>query len=238
MAIIFSPIDGHELNALYKPMPKNCFLILQDSDKTPQLSKKIENICCEELKKAGIGHIKASSIKGTKDYLNKIIDGIRGCGLAIIIFTHETPPNSMGNIFYEAGFCSLLGKEIITITTSEVGLPSDFKRTEVVFYNLEEENKFRKDLKMHFKQLEEQAVFYKDMGDIALESDELDYEMAFERFKQSYLLTGDKEVLEKINEIKEKLDGKIKNSKDEKDKLYHERKLKKEISKFLKLSNS
>jgi hypothetical protein len=62
----------------------------------------------EVLDEKNFTAITATDIRGTSDYLTKIIDLIRGCGFGFAIFSDLTPARTMGNIFFEAPNCRRL----------------------------------------------------------------------------------------------------------------------------------
>lgn len=232
MAVIFSPITEDELDGPYRALPRHAFLMLHDSGESSELSRKIEAVCSEELTKAGFQPTKATDISGTKDFLEKILNAIRGCGFGVVIFTHETPPATLANIFFEAGIAAILGTPVIVVKSQDAKPPSDFVRTEWISYSLAAEDDFRKRFQKALSEMEGLADYYTEIGEVALDAVTPDYELAFERFKQAYLIKGNSNAFKKIESIKAALDSIMK----DKALRSHEIKLRECIAHFIRLA--
>lgn len=190
MAVIFSPIDDSELRGPYKPLPGCAFLMMHSSKAVAPIEKKIEEEISRVLRSQGFKTTKATLTYTSKDYLQKIIQSIRGCGFGIAIFSEYTPAPTLANIFFEIGICYVLGKDVIIVKTMDARPPSDFVRTEWIQFDPSSQRKFRSDITKACKTMKENAKFYFTLGDIAFYAQEKDLELAFERYKQAVLLTN------------------------------------------------
>ena len=161
---------------------------------------KIDSVVCKCLAQLDHPVMKASRHSGTKDYLEKIMQLIRGCGFGIAIFSELTPATTLANIFFEIGLCGVLGKPVILIKSAKAKPPSDFVRTEWITFQ-DDPKKLRKDLERFIKSISELAAYYEDLGDLALAAEDVDYELAFERYRQAMLIASKQPVRAKIRGI-------------------------------------
>lgn len=162
----------------------------------------------EELTRSAFVPIKATDVSGTGDYLEKIINLIRGCGFGVAVFSPYTPAPTLGNIFFEIGMCHVFGKPVLMLKTDEAKTPSDFVRTEWVSLKRGKEERFRQDVRSALQRIEESSDFFQSMGDVAMEAEDVDHELAFERYKQAVLIGGNRQALAQIEEIYDLLDRK------------------------------
>jgi hypothetical protein len=205
MPLIFSPLSEDVLEGPFKPSPRSAFIMLHSGNKVSEVEVKMDKTVGECLESLRHPIIKATSLSGTKDYLEKIIQMIRGCGFGIAIFSEFTPAPTLANIFFEVGLCSVLGKPVILVKSAESRAPSDFVRTEWVAYQGGNTKKLKKDLRSSIGSVVKLAEYYEDLGDLAMEAEEVDIELAFERYKQAILIAGSKSVKRKIENILEQL---------------------------------
>lgn len=201
MALIFSPLTEDALEGPYKPLPKGVFLMLQLGEGISKLEEDMDSTICEILKRKQFDPIKATTRCGQKDYLEKIIQIIRGCGFATAIFSEYTPAPTLANIFFEVALCNLLGKPVIIVKTKDAKSPSDFVRTEWVTYTAGKGAQLKKEFMASVDAISELADYYETLGDIAMEAEDVDLELAYERYKQSMLITNRASVREKIKGI-------------------------------------
>ena len=232
MSLIFSPLTEDVLEGPFKPLPKSVFLMLQIGKGVSKLEEDMEKSICATLKQKRFNPIKATTVRGHKDYLEKIIQAIRGCGFATAIFSEYTPAPTLANIFFEVALCNLLGKPVIIVKTNESKAPSDFVRTEWVTYTDGKDAQLKKDFSDSVSAIAELANYYEKLGDIAMEAEDIDLELAYERYKQSLLITNKASARKKINAIFSKLNdasdpsGSIKPARS---------RLKKSVAEFCKL---
>ncbi|MGA9995014.1 MAG: hypothetical protein WBP93_06355 [Pyrinomonadaceae bacterium] len=178
--------------------------MLHSGNKVSEIELKMDKIVRNCLK-ARHHFIKATSLSGTKDYLEKIVQIVRGCGFGIAIFSEFTPAPTLANIFFEIGLCSLLGKPVILVKSAKSKPPSDFVRTEWVTYQGGDTKKLKRDLSDSIKEVSKLAKYYEDLGDLAMDADDVDVELAFERYKQAVLIADSKSARKKIGKILNRL---------------------------------
>ncbi|HYJ88107.1 MAG TPA: hypothetical protein VEW46_18715 [Pyrinomonadaceae bacterium] len=205
MPLLFSPTSEDILEGPFKPYPRNAFMMLHSGTNVSASEAKIDAVVCRCLSKLKHPIRKASRQRGTKDYLDKIIQLIRGCGLGVAIFSELTPAATLANIFFEIGLCGLLGKPVILIKTADAKPPSDFVRTEWISFQEPNTNKLSRDVRSHVDQIRELADYYENLGDLAMAAEDVDLELAFERYRQATLIIGKKAVRNKIRKILIKL---------------------------------
>lgn len=201
MSLIFSPLSEDVLEGPFTPQPKGVFIMLQLGEGISKLESNIDKIVCGVLLKRHFTVIKSSTVRGHKDYLEKIIQIIRGCGFGVVIFSEYTPASTLANIFFEVALCNLLGKPVIIVKTEEAKVPSDFIRTEWVTYKEGKTTQLKKDFSDSVNTIQDGAKYYESLGDIAMAAEDIDLELAYERYKQSVLITNKKSVKNKIKKI-------------------------------------
>ena len=73
MALIFSPLTEDALEGPYRPFPKGVFVMLQLGDGVSQLESEMDKVVESVLIQRKFNAIRATSERGQKDYLVKII---------------------------------------------------------------------------------------------------------------------------------------------------------------------
>lgn len=200
MALIFSPLTEDILEGPFQPYPRGAFIMLQDNNGTPKVDKEMDELVCDTLVNAGYTPHKATTKRGTKDFLEKIVQMIRGCGFGVAIFSQYTDSSSLANIFFEVGLSNMFGKPVVIVKNDGAKPPSDFIRTEWVNF-VNDKKKFGIDFKKSIESIEGLAGYFEKLGDLAFEAEGTDFELAFERYKQSVLITGSDSVKKKIESI-------------------------------------
>lgn len=208
MAIIFSPVTQDVLEGSFQPRPRHAFIMAHSAEQIADEDEGLAAVAIEELERSGFEPIKATDIPGTGDYLEKIINLIRGCGFGVAVFSPYTPAPTLGNIFFEVGMCHVFGRPVLMLKTDEAKTPSDFVRTEWVSLKRGKEDRFRQDVRSALQKIAESADFFQSLGDVAMEAEDVDYELAFERYKQAVLIGGNQQALARIEEIYDLLERK------------------------------
>lgn len=186
------------------------------------------------LERANFAAVTASAVRGTGDYLHKILELIRGCGFGIAVFSDRTPPRTLANIFFEVGMAGVMGKPIQLVLTGENPAPSDFVRSEWIAYKRGEEAALRQALDESLGRINELAGYYREIGEVALEAERPDLELVFERFKQAVLIGGDVRAREGVQTIRELLIA-ARNVEGRDDMASHRDRLFRSTSEFLRL---
>jgi hypothetical protein len=206
VALIFSPVTEDVLGGPFKPLPRHAFLMLHGNERRADEDRDLERMVCEALDVRAFIPIRATDIGGTGDYLEKIIALIRGCGFGVAIFSEKTPAPTLANIFFEVGICHVFGKPVVFAKSDDAKMPSDFTRTEWVARR-DDDDQFRDALLKTLSRIDALPDFYRKQADVAMEADDPDYEVAFERYRQAILIGDDAESRERIDEIYATLGG-------------------------------
>lgn len=201
MALIFSPITEDILEGPYQPKPKAAFMMLQQADDVSDVEIDMDTIVTDVLNKRKLTPLRATTERGQKDYLDKIIRLIRGCGFGVVIFSEKTPAPTLANIFFEVALCNLFGKPVIIVKSEAAKAPSDFVRTEWVSYRGGKKSQLKSDFSKSVSAVLKFAKYYEQLGDIALDAEDVDLELAFERYRQSYLIDGRTSVRSKLRRL-------------------------------------
>ena len=102
----------------------------------------------------------------------------------------------------------ILGKPVILVKTAKAKALSDFTRTEWVTYRGRSGSKLESDLESSIESIIELAQYYEALGDLALEAEYIDVELAFERYKQAVLISDSKSAQTKIQNLLEHIKNK------------------------------
>ena len=176
--------------------------MLQLGGGVSQLESEMDKVVESVLSQRKFNPIRASSERGNKDYLVKIIQMIRGSGFGVAVFSEYTPAPTLANIFFEIALCNLLGKPVILVKSAGARAPSDFVRTEWVTYAGNKKGRLRKDFSESVSAVLNLAKYYETLGDLAIEAEDIDLELAFERYRQSFLIDGRVKVRKKIGALR------------------------------------
>lgn len=206
MPYLYSPIDGSELDGAAQLYPKTAFLMLHDNNRVSEIEARMQRIMRDEMAEAGFGIISATDVSRSGDFLQKIISLIQGSGFGIAIFSDVTPPRTLANIFFEVGYCLALGKPTQLVLAGEGAAPSDFVRSEWIHHS-GDDSAFKDALRAFLASMEEYGDFLHSLALTAEDAEELDPELAYERFKRAYLISGDPKSLDGIQRLYKRVRG-------------------------------
>ena len=235
MAILFSPITQKELDDTYRPFPRRVFLMLQANERASAVEQEMTGEVRALLTEMGFHPFAATDLAGTADYLEKIVDLIRGCGFGVALYSDATESRSLGNIFFEVGISHLLGKPVQLLVAGPNPTPSDFVRTEWVKYDPAAKAASLAQLRRAFEAIEAQATFYYTLGEIAFDAEYIDFEMAFERFKQAVLIADHPAARAKLIDLRDRLKARQRGRPANTDGAQFRRRLLSTMNHFLKL---
>lgn len=205
MPLIFSPLSEDILEGPFKPNPRSVFVMRQLGTNVDQGDNAMFQTVDDVLHEMEFKPFTAASQRRQKDFLDKIIHMIRGSGFGVAIFSEHTPAKTLANIFFEVGVCALLGKPTILVKTEQASAPSDFVRTEWVSCIGGDTDKLAEDLGDSVRSLIELADYFETLGDIASDADQLDPELAFERYKQAILIADSHSARAKLNDLRQRV---------------------------------
>lgn len=206
MALIFSPVTQDVIEGPFLPRPGCAFLMLHSGVRRSRLDRELEAHVEDALNALGLTGLRATDVPGTGDYLDKILGLIRDCGFGVAIFSEATPAPTLANIFFEVGLCLTFGRPVVFAKTEEARAPSDFVRSEWVAMQ-DDGDAFRGSLQTSFEALLGSAAYYRQIAEVAMDADEIDYELAFERYVQAVLIGNDPADRARIRVIYEALRG-------------------------------
>ncbi len=205
MSLIFSPLSedllGHSEGPLY---PRSAFLIRQLGT-PPELDQQMTKLLINIFDDSGITPIEAFSSTGKKDFLERILDLIRGSGFVAAIFSEHTGPNTFANIALELGFAMMCGKPIMIVKSKKARPPSDLTRTDWIEFSPNDIAGFKEKVNQALQGIHELAVHLKHLLTITLEAERMDCAIALERARKAYLLTGSVEYIDHAKTILDRL---------------------------------
>lgn len=203
MPLIFSPLSDEVIalppRALF---PKHSFVMRQIGD-PPRLDVDISDAVARILKVRGFGVKDSDASTGGKDYLERILGLIRGTGLTVAVFSHQTRPSALSNIMLELGFAAMCGKPLMIVKSKDAVAPSDLKRTDWIDFDPADPNAFERKVNQALDEVDALATFEEQLLDIALDASSMDCAIAFERAQRAFLLGGEVRLLDKAEGIRQ-----------------------------------
>lgn len=204
--ILYRPTDGDVHSAPIRWRPRTAFLMAQLGGTVPDVVREIRESIKAILEEHSYELVDADSVTTGKDFLLKIWQLVLSVPVGIAIVHEGIPQPTMANVFYELGWMQAYGKETIVIKVGNVAIPSDLVRTEYVPFDGDFERRFQS----FIGGLEENASYYAIVAE-QLERNPL---LAIDYLRRAYLLTGDKALRARSQEIfaASGLKGRAKNS--------------------------
>lgn len=171
----------------------------------PQVDLDMAKAVADLLEGRGYGVKDADASTGGKDYLERILGLIRGTGLTIAVFSHQTRPTALANIMLELGFAAMCGKPLMIVKSKDAPAPSDLKRTDWIDYDFADPANFERKVGQAVDEIEALAEFEEQLLDLALDAPSMDCAVAFERAHRAFLLTGQLEMIDKAEGIRDRI---------------------------------
>ena len=173
----------------------------------PEIDQQMSAVATEVFDIAGISVLDASSSVGGKDFLERILGLIRGVGFVAALFSDSTRRTAFENISLELAFAAMCGKPLIIIKSKGAEAPSDLTRTDYIEYDPDDLEYFTDKLRRAIDEISALADFERAKLEVALEADQMDCAIAFERARRAFLLTGEREYVDHAQTIFERLKG-------------------------------
>ncbi|WP_417463943.1 hypothetical protein [Kordiimonas sp.] len=202
MPILFSPVTEAPLESARYLFPRSAFLICQQSD-VPIADVSMIEIAQRSLTQLEIDSVDAANFRRTGDYLTKILEQIRGAGFCIAIFSEGTRTKTLANIFLEVGMAYLLGKPVVILKTAQASVPSDLVRSEYIEYNGDADQTLDSLKNTIRNSVLSAADYMMLLAELAEDAEDPDYELAFHRYLQAILFTGDRNILTSLERVKD-----------------------------------
>jgi hypothetical protein len=171
----------------------------------PNIDRAMTALVQEICQGRGIGLKDADASTGGKDFLERILGLIRGTGFTIAVFSHETRPSAMANIALELGFAAMCGKPLVIVKSKQAVAPSDLTRTDWIDYDPAREDRARRKINQALDEIEKLAEYEELLLDVAFDARAMDCAIALERAFKAFLLTNDARLLEKIDQIRDRV---------------------------------
>ena len=171
----------------------------------PQLDQDITDAVTEQLALRRFGVKDADASTGGGDFLERILGLIRGTGLTIAIFSHQTRPTALANIMLELGFAAMCGKPLMIVKSKDAAAPSDLKRTDWIDFDPANPPAFARKVRQALDEVETLAEFEEQLLDLALDAPSMDCAIAFERAQRAFLLSGEAGLIDKAQSIRDRL---------------------------------
>lgn len=205
MPLIFSPLSDEVIALPPRSIfPRHGFLMRQIGG-APQIDIDMAEAVGNLLADRGYGLKDADASTGGKDFLERILGLIRGTGLTIAIFSHQTRPTALANIMLELGFAAMCGKPLMIVKSLDAPAPSDLKRTDWIDYDFSDPVNFKRKVDQALDEVEALAQFEEQLLDLALDAPSMDCAVAFERAQRAFLLSGKPELIEKAETIRDRI---------------------------------
>ena len=173
----------------------------------PEIDQQMSAVATQVFDNSGISVLDASSSVGGKDFLERILGLIRGVGFVAALFSDSTRRTAFANISLELGFAAMCGKPLIIIKSKGAEAPSDLTRTDYIEYDPDDLENFTDKLRRAIDEISALADFERAKLEVALEADQMDCAIAFERARRAFLLTGEREYVDHAQTILERLKG-------------------------------
>lgn len=207
MPLVFSPLSDEVIALPPRGLfPRHGFLMKQLGE-PPQIDEDMAQAVSELLDVRGFGTKDADASTGGKDYLERILGLIRSTGFTIAVFSHQTRPTALANIMLELGFAAMCGKPLMIVKSKDAPAPSDLKRTDWIDYDFADPGNFQRKVGQALDEIEALAEFEEQLLDLALDAPSMDCAVAFERGHRAFLLTGQSDMVEKVESIRERIAG-------------------------------
>jgi hypothetical protein len=171
----------------------------------PGVDLEMAELVSEILIDRGFGIKDANASTAGKDFLERILGLIRGTGLTVAIFSHETRETALANIMLELGFAAMCGKPLMIVKSRSASAPSDLTRTDWIEYDAEAKGDFRVKVEQALDEVEELVAYEEMLLDVALDAPSMDCAVAFERAQKAFLLSGGAAIIEKVDAIRNRI---------------------------------
>ena len=207
MPLVFSPLSEEVLDPGPRSLfPRSVFMMRQLGE-PPEIDQKITEVATEVFGSAGISVLDANSSTGGKDFLERILSLIRGVGFVAALFSDSTRRTAFANISLELGFAAMCGKPLIIIKSKGAKAPSDLTRTDYIEYDSDDVEGFTNMLRLAIDEVNALADFERVKLEVALEADQMDCAIAFERVRKAFLLTGKSAYLDHAQTVLNRLNA-------------------------------
>lgn len=205
MPLLFNPLSEEVLESGPKVLLPRHALIMCQLGAPSDLDRRMLEELCTELPRHGFTPVTADSNVGGKDYLGRIVDLIRGTGLTVAVFSHETRTTAFANICLELGMAVTFGKPIVVVKSEAAPPPSDLKRTDWIVLDPDRPDPFRAKIRQAVKQLDGWVGFVEAQLETLAVASKPDCGIAFELALKAFLISGEERFIENAELLLERL---------------------------------
>ena len=206
MPLVFSPLSEEVLDPGPRTLfPRSVFMMRQLGE-PPEIDREMAAVATGVFDAAGISVLDANSSIGGKDFLERILSLIRGVGFVATLFSDSTRRTAFANISLELGFAAMCGKPLVIMKSKGAKAPSDLTRTDYIEYDSDDLENFTNKLQMAIDEVNVLAEFERAKLEVALDADQMDCAIAFERARKAFLLTGERAYVNHAQTILDRLD--------------------------------
>ena len=207
MPLVFSPLSEEVLD----PGPRSLFpgsvFMMRQLGEPPGIDEQMAAAAADIFERAGISVLDANSSIGGKDFLERILGLIRGVGFVAALFSDSTRRTAFANISLELGFAAMCGKPLVIMKSKGAKAPSDLTRTDYIEYDANDLENFVDKLQMAIDEVSALAEFERAKLEVALDADQMDCAIAFERARKAFLLTGERAYVDHAQTILDRLNS-------------------------------
>ena len=156
-----------------------------------------------ELKRQGFDYVDGCSLVELGGAVCKICYTMQGCAIGIGFYHPDIQIDAVSNIFWEMGMLQGWGRPALLVATKKEDLPSDFTGEFCIFY--EDNNRYIRKFKDLIIAFQDRENYYADMlADEAIKT--ADYEKAIKYYQEAYLISGNRQILNRMRKLKESIE--------------------------------
>jgi hypothetical protein len=202
--MIICPLSQDECSKRIILRPKTAFLMTPSKTKRNDALKRVISRISSELQRQGFDFLDGCSLVELGGTVCKICSTMQGCAIGIGFYHPDIQADAVSNIFWEMGMLQGWGRPALLVATKKEDLPSDFTGESCIFYedNNRYISKFR-DLLTGFK--EREKYYVEILADEAIRT--ADYEKAIKYYQEAYLISGNRQILNKMRRLKKDLEA-------------------------------
>lgn len=200
--MIICPLSNDECSKRIILRPRTAFLMTPSKTKRNEVLRRVISRISSELKRQGLNSLDGCSLVELGDTVCNICYTMQGCAIGIGFYHPDMPVDALSNIFWEMGMLQGWGRPVLIVATKREDLPSDFTRDFCIFY--ENNNRYIGKFKELVTRFKEREKYYVEMlADEAIKT--ADYEKAIKYYQEAYLISGNKQIVNKMRKLKKDL---------------------------------
>ena len=201
--MIICPLSRDECSKRIILQPKTAFLMTPSKAKRNDALKRVISRISSELRRQGLDSLDGCSLVELGGAVCKICSTMQGCAIGIGFYHPDIPVDALSNIFWEMGMLQGWGRPALLVANKKEDLPSDFTGEFCIFY--ENNNRYISKFKELVIGFKGQVKYYVEiLADEAIKT--TDYEKAIKYYQEAYLISGNRQILNRMSKLKEDLE--------------------------------